>query len=188
MGRRHDDASLVQRARAGSADALNELFDRYFPAVWKAAYRVTGSRALADDAVQEAFVRAFAALDTFDERRPLEPWLARIAVNRSIDLVRSERRLQPVDPGDLTRLERPYEEVRGESATAGRCPPRRRAAGRHRPPLLARLLARGDDGAPAGRRQESRAHENIAAADASSCSRAGSRIRSRGRPACRLSS
>src|SRR5215208_4052825 len=118
MGRRHDDASLVQRARAGSADALNELFDRYFAAVCKAAHRVTGSRALADDAAQEAFVRAFAALDTFDERRPLGPWLARIAVNRSIDLVRSERRLQPVDPGDLTRLERPYEEVRGESATA----------------------------------------------------------------------
>jgi RNA polymerase sigma-70 factor (ECF subfamily) len=54
---------------------------------------VTGRRELADDVAQDAFERAFAALARFDERRPFGPWLHRIVVNRSLDLLRRERRL-----------------------------------------------------------------------------------------------
>ena len=80
-------------ARRGSSDALGVLFDRYWRVVWRAAYAVTGDRELADDAAQDAFVRAAGALDRFDVRRPLQPWLVRIAVNRALDLVRARRRL-----------------------------------------------------------------------------------------------
>jgi len=83
-----DDARLIASARAGSVDALKRLFDRHFRTVWQTAYRITGQRPLADDAAQEAFVRAFAALDDFDEARPLAPWLRRIAANGAIDLLR----------------------------------------------------------------------------------------------------
>jgi RNA polymerase sigma-70 factor (ECF subfamily) len=48
---------------------------------------------VADDVAQDAFERAFAALSRFDRRRPFAPWLHRIVVNRSLDLLRSERRL-----------------------------------------------------------------------------------------------
>jgi RNA polymerase sigma-70 factor, ECF subfamily len=92
MGRRHDDASLVQRARAGSADALKELFDRHFRAVWKAAYRVTGSRALADDAAQEAFVRAFGFLHRFRSGAPFRPWLLAVVANVARNQTRSSQR------------------------------------------------------------------------------------------------
>ena len=52
---------------------------------------------MADDVVQDAFERAFAALTRFDASRPFAPWLHRIVVNRSLDLLRSERRLVGLD-------------------------------------------------------------------------------------------
>ena len=113
-----DDARLIASARAGSVDAVKQLFDRHFRSVWKTAYRVTGQRALADDAAQEAFVRAFGALDDFDEARPFAPWLIRIAANRAIDLLRRERHLQLVDPGELAQLVMPYEEVKPDNEVA----------------------------------------------------------------------
>ena len=87
------DATLVELARSGSRDAAAELFARHWRAAWRAANVVTGRRELADDVAQDAFERAFAALARFDERRPFGPWLHRIVVNRSLDLLRTERRL-----------------------------------------------------------------------------------------------
>jgi RNA polymerase sigma-70 factor (ECF subfamily) len=87
-----DEASLVVAARSGSRVAVGRLFDRHWSGVWKAAFAVTGRRDLADDVAQEAFVKAMVALGRFDERRPLAPWLRRIAVNHAVDLLRRERR------------------------------------------------------------------------------------------------
>jgi RNA polymerase sigma-70 factor (ECF subfamily) len=101
--RMRSDAKLVELARRGSRDAAGELFSRHWPGAWRAAYAVTGRRAMADDVAQDAFERAFAALSRFDERRPFAPWLHRIVVNRSLDLLRSERRL--VGDAELEKLE-----------------------------------------------------------------------------------
>jgi RNA polymerase sigma-70 factor (ECF subfamily) len=94
------DADLVLAAQRGSRDALGRIFDRYWPRVWRAAYATAGERELASDAAQDAFLRAASALHRFDARRPLEPWLVRIAVNRAIDLVRARRRLVAADLAD----------------------------------------------------------------------------------------
>lgn len=91
------DADLVLAARRGSPEAFGEIFDRHWPRVWRAAYAASGDRELANDAAQDAFLSAASALHRFDHRRPLEPWLVRIAVNRAIDLVRKQRRLLPED-------------------------------------------------------------------------------------------
>jgi RNA polymerase sigma-70 factor (ECF subfamily) len=102
------DAALVLAARRGSADALGALFDRYWRTVWRAAYAVTGQRELANDAAQDAFLRAAGALDRFDVSRPLQPWLVRIAVNRALDLVRAQRRLVSIDEaGEPAAFEEP---------------------------------------------------------------------------------
>src|SRR6476646_11979433 len=95
--RMRSDAKLVELARRGSRDAAAELFTRHWRAAWRAAYVVTGRRSLADDVAQDAFERAFGALARFDERRPFAPWLHRIVVNRSLDLLRAERRLVGAD-------------------------------------------------------------------------------------------
>jgi RNA polymerase sigma factor (sigma-70 family) len=88
-----DDRALIRAARRGDREAAAELFRRHWPGAWRAAYGVTGRRAMADDIAADAFERAFAALARFDDRRPFRPWLHRIVVNRALDLLRSERRL-----------------------------------------------------------------------------------------------
>jgi RNA polymerase sigma-70 factor (ECF subfamily) len=102
--RMRSDAKLVELARRGSRDAAAELFGRHWRPAWRAAYAVTGRREMADDVAQDAFERAFAALNRFDERRPFAPWLHRIVVNRCLDLLRSERRLVAAE-AELERLE-----------------------------------------------------------------------------------
>ena len=97
------DAELVLAARRGDRSALGAIFDRHWPRVWRAALATTGDRELANDAAQDAFLRAASALSRFDPERPLEPWLVRIAVNRAIDLLRRERRSVPV-----AALEEPF--------------------------------------------------------------------------------
>jgi RNA polymerase sigma-70 factor (ECF subfamily) len=95
--RRLSDRVLVERARRGSRDAAGELFERHWEGAWRAAFGITGRREVADDVAQDAFERAFGAIERFDASRPFAPWLHRIVVNRALDLLRRERRLVAVD-------------------------------------------------------------------------------------------
>jgi RNA polymerase sigma-70 factor (ECF subfamily) len=122
------DGELVVRAREGSRDAAAELFARHWPRAWRMARAVTGRRDMADDVAQDAFERAFAALSRFDERRPFEPWLNRIVVNRSLDLLRSERRLVGID--SVERIEGEWRDAAADDrellqAVSGLSPQRR---------------------------------------------------------------
>lgn len=92
-----DDHDLVTRARAGSKEALAELFSRHWTGAWRAAYGLTGERAMADDVAQDAFERAIRNLGRFDGRRPFGAWLHRIVVNRAHDVMRRERRFTALD-------------------------------------------------------------------------------------------
>ncbi len=87
--REPSDAALVRAAQHGSERAMETLFRRHWPALYRAAYLVAGDRAGAEDIAQEAFLAAVRALPRFDRRRPLAPWLHRIAVNRAIDFARA---------------------------------------------------------------------------------------------------
>jgi RNA polymerase sigma-70 factor (ECF subfamily) len=100
--RRRPDTELIVLAREGSPQAVETLFDRYWPMAWRAAYAVTADRALADDAAQETIEKAFGALDRFDETRPFGPWLKRIAINRAIDQLRRGRRLEVLHDEETT--------------------------------------------------------------------------------------
>ena len=110
--RRAPDPELIALARKGSAEAAATLFDRYWPTAWAAAYAVTADRALADDAAQDAIQRAFAALHRFDVTRPFGPWLKRIAVNRAIDQLRSNRRRDQAELHSWSVGEHAVEDVR----------------------------------------------------------------------------
>jgi RNA polymerase sigma-70 factor (ECF subfamily) len=100
--RRRPDPELIVLARKGSVAAIEVLFDRYWPHVWKSAYAITADRALADDAAQEAIENAFGALHRFDETRPLGPWLKRIAINRAVDQLRRRRRVEVLHDEETT--------------------------------------------------------------------------------------
>lgn len=90
----------VRRARGGDAEAFRGIVDAYSRPLWRAAFRVLDDAAAAEDAVQEAFLRAWRALDRFDERAELSTWLYRIAINAAIDL-RRERGRREAFAGNL---------------------------------------------------------------------------------------
>lgn len=83
------DAAAVALARDGDSEAFHALVDRHSRAVYRLAYRMTGSPQDAEDVVQETFLRAYKQLGRFESRANFGTWLHRIAVNCSIDLIRS---------------------------------------------------------------------------------------------------
>jgi RNA polymerase sigma-70 factor (ECF subfamily) len=91
-GRPHEDAELVVRARRGDVHAYAELVERYRQVAFRTAYLVTKSSADAEDAAQEAFVKAYYALGRFREDAPFRPWLLRIVTNEALNRHRSARR------------------------------------------------------------------------------------------------
>ena len=86
------EQQLVERVRGGDEDAFRLLVERHSRTIYRAACRVTGNPADADDVVQETFLRAYRALGTFDARASLATWLHRIAVNCALDLIDSRKR------------------------------------------------------------------------------------------------
>jgi RNA polymerase sigma-70 factor, ECF subfamily len=117
----HTDAAAVALARDGDSEAFRALVERHSRAVYRLAHRMTGSPSDAEDVVQETFLRAFKQLGRFESRANFGTWLHRIAVNCSIDLIRSRpRRESAQDAMDLEQL------VPGEAmaADAGRSPER----------------------------------------------------------------
>ena len=83
------DAAAVALARDGDSEAFHALVDRHSRAVYRLAYRMTGSPHDAEDVVQETFLKAYKQLGRFESRANFGTWLHRIAVNCSIDLIRS---------------------------------------------------------------------------------------------------
>jgi RNA polymerase sigma-70 factor, ECF subfamily len=87
-----DEADLVRAAQGGDQAAFTEIVRRYQRAIYRVAYGLTRRAEDADDLAQEAFVRAYRALDTFRVGEPLYPWLSRITVNLAYSLFRRRKR------------------------------------------------------------------------------------------------
>jgi RNA polymerase sigma-70 factor (ECF subfamily) len=77
------DGELVDRAKRGDVAAYEQLVERYQQPVFRAAYLVARSAADAQEAAQDTFVKAHAALGRFRSGAPLRPWLMRIAINEA---------------------------------------------------------------------------------------------------------
>lgn len=86
-----DEAVWIERAMAGDVDAFGRLVQHYQGAVYNLAYRMLGERMEAEDAAQEAFLRAFRHLRRYDPARPFRTWLLAIAANLCIDRLRRQR-------------------------------------------------------------------------------------------------
>jgi RNA polymerase sigma-70 factor (ECF subfamily) len=75
------DRALMERVRAGDKAACAECIERHSPDVYRVALRLAHDEAEAEDIVQDTFLQAFKAIDTFDERSNIMTWLYRIAYN-----------------------------------------------------------------------------------------------------------
>jgi RNA polymerase sigma-70 factor (ECF subfamily) len=107
------DETIVQQVLQGDRAAYRLIVERYQNVVFACARAVTGNDADAKDAAQEAFIRLYRHLAQFDPRRPLKPYLMRIAVNCSRNITGTRRPWEPLEetseivaPADATEPER----------------------------------------------------------------------------------
>jgi len=91
-GRPLEDAELARRAREGDDGAYEELVKRYGQIAFRVAWLITRDRGEAEDAAQEAFMKAYYALPRFRPDAPFRPWLLRIVSNEARNRARSGRR------------------------------------------------------------------------------------------------
>jgi len=96
-GRPEDDSELFTRAQRGSIDAYEEIVQRYQQLAFRTAFVITRSAAEAEEAAQDAFVKAYRALGTFRTGAAPRPWLLRIVANEARNRVRSAGRRQRLE-------------------------------------------------------------------------------------------
>lgn len=91
------DSLLVKNALSGNQAAFRKLVEQYSGLVYHFVYRMTQDADLADEMTQEVFVRVYKNLKTFDQRKPLKPWILRIAANTTTSALRKRSKVVSLD-------------------------------------------------------------------------------------------
>lgn len=130
-----DEGFLVRAAQRGDLDAFGELLRRHEGPTYRLALRMLGSPSEAEDAAQDAFLKAWRALPRFQGTSSFSTWLYRITTNRCLDILAARR---PTDPLDDTRVGdhrddpaarvQQQEQMSALTASIGRLPAEQRAA------------------------------------------------------------
>ncbi len=119
------DVDRVAQARTRSED-FAAVFREHWPTAWRAAFAITGSRAMADDIAQDAFEKALTSRPQMDDEASFGGWVRRVATNRAIDVMRRERRLEALDPDQAIEwADHPIADPRLMAAVAAMTPDRR---------------------------------------------------------------
>jgi RNA polymerase sigma-70 factor (ECF subfamily) len=105
------DSTVVQRVLAGDIEAFALLVDRHHARMARYAFHMLGSEAEAEEAVQDAFVRAYRSLGTYREQERFGAWLVRILVNRCRTRLVRDRRREETAAAWLRDAHQPYEPV-----------------------------------------------------------------------------
>lgn len=91
------DEMFVEACLAGERKAFEVLVDRYEKKLYNAAYRVLNDPEDAVEATQSAFVKAYERLGTFDTSQRFFPWMYRILVNESLNIINRRKRFEELD-------------------------------------------------------------------------------------------
>ena len=132
-----DEDPDLDRARQGDREAFGRLVRRHQRRVYAAALHILGNHSDADDATQEAFVRAYRGLATFDGRADFFTWLYRITVNTALNSLRGGKRGDALAAARQRRGAARRRAAGGARAAGAGSLPRRRS----RPVEVARVLA-----------------------------------------------
>lgn len=96
-----EDEVLVKRAQNGDHDAFEDLVRRYQERIYVTVYNMTSNHEDANDLTQETFVKAFRVLRTFKGDSGFYTWIYRIAVNKTINLLKQRKNRQHMSLNDL---------------------------------------------------------------------------------------
>jgi RNA polymerase sigma factor (sigma-70 family) len=88
---RAEDKALIAQALQGNQDAYKRLMQKYHSAIYHLIVRMIGYQPEADDLTQEAFIKAFNSLETFNDEFAFSTWLYKIATNNCIDHLRKRK-------------------------------------------------------------------------------------------------
>jgi RNA polymerase sigma-70 factor (ECF subfamily) len=92
-----EEKQAIARLKQGDLDGMEVLVKRYQVRAVYAAFLIVRDPKLAEDIVQEAFLRAAEKIDQFDESRPFGPWFLRSVINASTKAARRQKRFVPLD-------------------------------------------------------------------------------------------
>lgn len=116
----HVEALCIAMAQHGDADAFARLVEHYQTPVYNLCHRMLGDAGEAEDAAQEAFLRAYKNILRFDDTRPFATWLLSIAAHYCIDQLR-KRRMTVISVEELPpQVELPDPAPNPESVVSGR--------------------------------------------------------------------
>lgn len=102
---RSEEASLVRAAADGDQAAFETIVRTHADAVYAHALRFFGDPHVAEDVVQEVFLKMYRSLAGFDGRSALSTWLYRVTRNACLDMLRAGRhRAVPIDPVDISLI------------------------------------------------------------------------------------
>jgi RNA polymerase sigma-70 factor (ECF subfamily) len=87
----HPNETLVDAARSGSAAAFSELYRLYQRRIYRTILSITRNREDAEDAMQDAFMKAYRAINSFEGRASFYTWLSRIAFTSALMVLRKRR-------------------------------------------------------------------------------------------------
>src|SRR5579863_829088 len=86
------DRAAIKAILAGDKEAYGSLVVRHSATLFRMAYRITGNAADADEVVQDAFLRGYVKLESFESRSQFGTWIYRIAVHCALDKVKARRK------------------------------------------------------------------------------------------------
>ena len=92
-----EEEGFLRLAQRGDEEAITQLVETYQRSVFGVCYRMLGEAKEAEDATQEALVKALTNLHSYDIDRPFRPWLLRIASNECIDRIRRRKETLSLD-------------------------------------------------------------------------------------------
>jgi RNA polymerase sigma-70 factor (ECF subfamily) len=96
-----NDTELLKRYAAGEEGAFQELVSQYKDSVYAFLRRFLNQPDLVDDVFQETFMQLYVSRDTYDQSKPLRPWLFTIAANKAKDALRRRQRVDTVNLGGM---------------------------------------------------------------------------------------
>jgi RNA polymerase sigma-70 factor (ECF subfamily) len=108
------EAEALKLVREGSAEGWEMLHQQYYRGLWAAVYQVVHDDAMAEDVVQEAFLKAFKKISTFKGDSKFSTWIYRIAMNQAYDTIRKTQRRKKrlgLFPLQNTEEDTPHEAV-----------------------------------------------------------------------------